>query len=235
MSARTTPRRLARTLVASAALLAGVLAAAPAHADEATDAPVTADDVANIDAGSYGYFSVLENDSDPNGDELAICRVEVPDDVPLFAEFQGDALAIGSASDKGGTYEITYYACDHDYLTPATITVHVTKVKPVKAAKVSGHPGRVKFTNPGDKKVVILYGSPREENPDGRVGVAAGESKTISTKRTNLFYVAYVARTGSIAGYGTVKGIKQSKKLVAGRVAPVPFTQQELREWRSAL
>lgn len=48
-----------------------------------------------------------------------------------------------------GTYEITYYACDRQYLTPATVTVTVTKSQKLTARKLTGRPGVVRSTNPG--------------------------------------------------------------------------------------
>lgn len=241
MSARTTPRRLARTLLASAALVAGVLAVTPAaHADEATDAPVTAADTISLRADNPKVVNVLANDTDPNGDELAICRVEVPDDVPLAAAFVDADLLVMAARNQTGTYEITYWACDHDYLTPATVTVHVTKVKPpkpatpIKATKVAGHAGRVKFTNPGGKPVVVLFGSRKEDKADGQVALKPHTSKTISTERTNLFYVAYVRSTGALAGHGTVRGIKQGHHS-AHRAATVPLSQRAQQRWLLAV
>lgn len=236
MSARNAPRCFARTLIASAALVVGVLAAAPsATADEATDAPETVNDTLAIDGGGFGRVDVLKNDTDPNGDELAVCRVDVPDDVPLFVDNLDGLLYIGAARNRSATYEITYYACDFDYLTPATVTVTVTRIPPVEASKIAGHPGRVKFTNSGEKKIVVLYGSRREPRPDGRVALPAHTSAAISTKRTSLFYLGFVPSTGTFAGQGTVRNIAQPEKVAAERPSVSSHSKRELREWRSTL
>ncbi|CAN5369115.1 hypothetical protein BH11ACT8_BH11ACT8_31940 [soil metagenome] len=233
MSVRPARRGSTRTLLATAALVAGVLATPAAYADEATDAPITHNDTVRIDGGAGSVANVLRNDTDPNGDDLAICRVSVPDSAPLYADIFDNQLYVSSARNRTGTYEITYYACDFDYLTPGTLTVKVTKVPPVQATKIAGHPGRVKFRNPGTKKVVVLYGNRHEDAPDGQVGVVAHGSRAISTPRRNLFYIAYIRSTGSFAGQGFVRGITQRRHSYA-RTAPVTLTQRELRLWRSA-
>lgn len=222
-------RRRAVITTTAAGLVASLCLAQPAVADEASDAPVTKNDRIHVDAGGGAPADVLANDSDPNGDELAICRVEVPEDAPLVVDTFDDQLFVSSYGSRSATYTITYYACDFDYLTPATLTVKVTRAPQIVAEKLA-RPGRVRFTNPGDRRVVVLYGSRRADEPDGMTRIAASSSGTVSVMRKRLFYIAFVARTGAPAGRGFVEGITVPNKIVT-RVAPTTFRTAERTAW----
>ncbi len=229
---RTSVPRTKAAAFAAAALSLSLFAPTAAIADEATDAPVTMDDTIEVEGGGFNGVDVLANDTDPNGDELAVCRLDVPDDLPIFAEIFDGQVFISSYENKTASFDITYYACDFDYLTPATLTINVTKIPEVKAKKLK-KPGKVKFTNPGSKKVVVLYGDRREDQPDGQVGVAPMKSETVKVIRKKLFYIAFVRRTGSFAGQGFVKNIKLPKK---GSDRPVSqsFGAKALKAWNTA-
>lgn len=183
---------------------------APAVADGTTDAPVTVDDQVRVVGTATEVVAVLDNDSDPDGDDLALCRFTVPDDVPVFVDRVDDVLYISPHANVSGTYEITYYACDFDHLTPGTLTVEVIEMPHVRARKLA-RPGRVRFENPGPRPVVVLYGDRREERPDGRVRLKAGATAKVSVTRKRLYYVAFVLRTGAFAGEGVVKHIKRPR------------------------
>ena len=200
--------RPARALVAVLAAAGITLSLmAPAVADEVSDAPVTVDDQVTIGGTTTEVVDVLDNDSDPNGDDLALCRFTVADDVPVFVDLVDDMLYISPYANTSGTYEVTYYACDFDYLTPGTLTVEVVKVPLVRAKKLA-RPGRVRFKNPGPKPVVVLYGDRNEQRPDGRVRVAPGQAEKVTVMRKRIDWVAFVRRTGAYAGKGVLTHVK---------------------------
>jgi hypothetical protein len=63
-------------VLASVALLAASLFAAPAQADEVDpEPPVVVDDALTMWPGQRAQIDVLANDSDPGGEDLALCRV----------------------------------------------------------------------------------------------------------------------------------------------------------------
>jgi hypothetical protein len=199
----------------AAALVAALLGAVPAQADEATDAPVTAEDRVSVPGTAYRLVDVLANDSDPNGDELAVCRVQVPDGAPLQVDVlsvgEGNHLLVTPLDNRSGTYTFTYWACDFDYLTPATVTVTVKAVPQVTGTVVAGRPGRVRFRNPGTRPAVVVYGAVRREQPDGEVRLPAGSTTVVRTTRRALFFSAYVPRTSEPVGNGYVRPIPQPR------------------------
>lgn len=218
--------------VLAALLTLALLAPTSALADEASDAPVTVDDTVMLDGNSTQAVDVIANDSDPNGDDVTVCRVSVPKGAPLYVDAVDDLLYVSSTTNKTATYEITYYACDFDYLTPATLTVEVTKVPEIEATKLR-RPGLVRFTNPGTKKVVVLYGSRKKSQPDGKVKVAPQKSETVSVIRKKLYYVAFVRGSGSFAGSGTVKHITLPE-YGKGLGARPSFGATTLKAWTTA-
>lgn len=126
--------RFAALLVLSASAVAPVAPAAgapSAGADDRVGAPVTAPDVVTARAGRSRVVDVLANDTDPDdpsGEALALCRVRPAPDVPVSVFIRRHTNRIEIAPDldaEPGTYEVTYYACDYDFLTPATIAVTV--------------------------------------------------------------------------------------------------------------
>ena len=158
----------------------GVLAAAtmlpvmssPAHA-EPNSAPVTGDDAVTVYATGIKLLDLLANDTDADGDDLAVCRVELSkaravlfaavgsvssisladtlrfdedEDLGIFGE-PGLAAAVAGPKARG-THRFTYYACDRTALTPATVTVTVLPAPKVTVRKVAGKPGRLRVTNP---------------------------------------------------------------------------------------
>lgn len=210
------PALVAATLLTGllTGLLSVPLAAVPtASADEAADAPVTGADTVTLRGGASRLVDVLRNDSDPNGDDLRICRLDVPDGVPLNDPTDGVALLFYSDEDarqrlfvlstdyRPGTYEVTYYACDRDYLTPGTLTVTVERTKPVRVRKVAPHV--VRFVNPDDRRVRVSV-SAREPGPT--FGLAPGQARRVRVEGPSLFWYARSPRGGD-AGQGRVRGL----------------------------
>ncbi len=137
-----------------------VLTAAPAQAA----APVTGADAASVYAGNLVEVEPLANDSDADGDDLAICRVADSTykrvDI-LSSGFYEDGkddtlLLIAKPNARPGTYTFTYYACDFETLVAGTITLTVEETPDIKAKALPGQPGKIKVTNPADFKIVFV-------------------------------------------------------------------------------
>lgn len=128
-------RRLTSRLAAllSSAVLISALAvtlAAPAQAAP----PVVVDDEVTIYAGTLNFPDLLANDSDPDGDDLDVCRIREVMEPPVgFMDPLGIQILVADPG-TSGVFEFTYYACDYATLVPGTLTV---TVKPSPKAAVT--------------------------------------------------------------------------------------------------
>ena len=130
--------------------------------------PVTTPDSVSVFQGGFAEVQPVNNDHDPDNDQLAICRLGTEHYRGLQAIFVGNDWAVlARPKAKPGTYTFTYYACDFSYLTPGTITVTVEAVPKIKVKKIASKPGHLRVTNPADVKIRFLYGSFKEDRPDG--------------------------------------------------------------------
>ena len=134
-------------------------------------APITAGDRVRFDYYDSADVRVLANDSDDTPGDLAVCWVDVPPGTGLYALIEpwwatsernrSDSpdrhIELGASPARAGTYKLTYYACDKERMTPGVLTVTVRKFPRVKARRVPGHPGTVKFVNRGYRSVWIQY------------------------------------------------------------------------------
>ncbi|WP_148613269.1 Ig-like domain-containing protein [Nocardioides rubriscoriae] len=217
-------RRSALVLTGSCAAVLATLAAAlpegPAHADGVSSAPVTVADRVTLRGGGTGVVDVVANDSDPDGDPLELCRVDVPDGVPLEQQrdqvqaADGDGtslpqpLTLTSTSFEPGTYTVTYFACDFAYLTSGTVTVTVTRTQPVRLRKIAPHV--VRFTNPDDRPVLVSFysfGGGLDGLVEGSVRLPAGEGRRLRVPGRHLSWTATATRTGDPAGEGYLRGL----------------------------
>ncbi len=203
----TRTRRLATTallslLTASLSLVAG---ASPASAAS----PVTGPDSASMYAGNYVELNVLANDTDADGDELAVCRVAPSPYKKVDFEWgdSGDVFVFTQPSARPRTYTFTYYACDFETLVPGTLTVTVVPEPDIRAKALTGQPGRIKVTNPADFKIRFLYGSFKLEEPDGVVRIPRNSSIVLTVRRTKIDWIA-LSRKGDFLRQGHVRGIK---------------------------
>ncbi len=228
-TSRPAVRRVWGSALVAAALSLTLAAPTAANARDTDGMPVTVDDTLDLDGSSGGVAEVLANDTDPDGDELAICRVTVPEDIPLYVDAVEDVVYVQSLENTTATYEITYYACDFEHLTAGTLTINVSQVPEVRAKKLQ-RPGRLKFTNPGEKRVVVLYGNRNEDRPDGRVGIAPKSSAKVTVFRKRIYYIAFVRRTGSLVGEGFIKNIKLPKTS-DGRTQVATYNAKALEAW----
>lgn len=214
--------------------------------------------------GGVTFIDVLGNDESPSGAELEICRVrgpqrglsvaEVAPDGSFDIETPGEGYGAGNShggpaapgareslvvlpwANRAGTYEITYWACDAEHLSPATVTVTVRKTPEVTARKTE-RPGRVRFTNPRSGPVVVVFGGLRQEEPAGRFRLAARSSETIRVARRAIRWFAFKPRTGQTVGDGVVRGIDLpgSASGSGGSTETAPeLSTQALRAWRTA-
>ncbi len=209
------------------------------------------------------FIDVLANDSAASGEPLEICRVRAPQRGLSVAEVQPDGsfsiqtptsgvsfggggsveeegarerLAVLPWVNRAGTYQLTYWACDTEHLTPATVTVTVKKTPEVTVRK-GDRPGRVRFVNPGKTRAVVFYGGLRRPRPDGEVRLAPGERETRRVTHRAIQWFAYSPRTGDIVGQGVVRGIRlPGSRAVGGDAAgggKVTLTPRLLRVWRN--
>jgi hypothetical protein len=205
---------------------AGLTVAAPASAAP----PVAVDDHKWMYPGQFRTIDVLANDSDPDGDDLAVCRLApIPEDAPYFAGIEDGKVFVWASEDPTEDIVITYYACDYDTLVPATLTISFREIVPVVAEKAQ-RPGRIRVTNDNDRSVMFLYGSFREPRPDGRVKVPANGSMTVRVHRHTIDWIAILARSVP-AGVGHVRGIVLPGDDRAAAKSVAALTRAERKAW----
>ncbi|HJQ04959.1 MAG TPA: Ig-like domain-containing protein [Nocardioides sp.] len=194
---------MVRALVGAMAMVSMSMGAAQATTGAP---PVTVDDAVTVTALRGAAPDVLANDSDPDGDPLAVCRLgTVPSG--LDAEIIDGKLELFPFTP--GTYSLTYYACDFDYLTPGTVTVTVKPAPKIaiRVLKSDSRPGQLKVVNRGSFTFAFQWGSYKKVQPDGRVHVAAHSSRWVHVRRVSVTWVASNARRGAFR-IGFVRGIK---------------------------
>ena len=206
---------------ALAAVVAGLTLAAGTCVSAVADAPtgsrpVTVADHVEGRAGSTIFVEPLANDSDPDGDPLAICRLgSTP--VGVAAEFFDNTVVI--ETDRSGTFTIDYYACDFEYLAKGTITVVATPAVTVDLnVRKLKRPGKLRVVNHGAYRISFAWGSVKEERADGSHWVKPGHGVTISVKRHSIVWVAVNVRE-EVTRIGYVRGIRLpggTKALPAG-------------------
>jgi hypothetical protein len=212
--------------------------------------------------GGVTLIDVLANDSAADGEVLEICRVQAPErglsvaeaapdgsftiDTPNASYSSGvsggsvdegarEQLVVLSWANRAGTYQLTYWACDTEHLTPATVTVTVTRTPELTVRKVD-RPGRLRFTNPGTSRAVVFYGGLEQDRPDGRVRLAPGTHTTRRVERRAVRWIAFAARTGQLLGEGIVRGIRlpgsTGRSATAADGDTPRLTPRMLRAWR---
>lgn len=122
-----------------------------------TQAPTTGDDAATVWSGN-GSIAVLDNDTDPEGVGLDVCRLDLDSlhDSGLVPRIYDGRLALDSSHAAAGTYTLTYYACNAHRLTPGVVTVTVQRTQPLTVKVVPGHRSKVLVTNPNDAAAGIF-------------------------------------------------------------------------------
>jgi hypothetical protein len=226
------PRRVIGTLTVLAVSLVGVSSTPGAQAVTGSP-PVTAPDSVTVYQGNIATLEPINNDHDPDNDQLALCRLEPRQVHGLVVVNVGNEIAIlAKPGVKPGAYTLTYYACDFSYLTPGTITVTVVRLPKISVQRIPSNPGHLRVTNPSDLKIRFLYGSPREKRPDGTVAIDKESRVVIPVHRTRIFWIAFSRKAGLI-GQGHVDGIVLDR--AAGRgTGHVSLSARLLAAWRTA-
>jgi hypothetical protein len=198
-------RRLTGGLVLGLAL-AGSLTTAPSQAAEGSP-PVAVDDRARVVGGSFTELDLVANDTDPDGDKLAVCRIG---DVPrsLHVQIENEGVFLIARRRVAGTFTFTYYACDFAHLTPATVTVRVTKATEIKVQKMPNRPGKLRVRNTADVPIVFMYGLFELDGPDGMIFMAARKAKFVSVRRHQIIWMAFAKRSGRPIDSGMVRNIR---------------------------
>jgi hypothetical protein len=220
-------------LVVGGVGLAVTSAVVPAQAVTGSP-PVTTPDSVSVFQGGFAEVQPVNNDHDPDNEQLALCRLGTERYRGLEALFVGNDVAIlAKQKAKPGTYTFTYYACDFSYLTPGTITVTVEAVPKITVKKVAGEPGHLRVTNPSNYKVRFLYGSFKEDEPDGTLLLPRDSSVVITVHRTRIDWVASDRKGELFFVTGHVSGIRLGPAAArdGGRVS-LPTRLAEA--WRSA-
>lgn len=205
-------------------------------------APVPSDDRVTLRGQEIKVVDVLANDSDPDGDDLQLCRVSIGR-APVYAEVvSGDddvfvlagrgthrpdtrlrvapaerqQLVVFSQRNRAGTYSIRYGVCDREQVRFATVTVRVLAVPELRARTVPGRPGVVQFSNPSDRKYVVQYfeGGLFDDDEPTKVPVLAHDRVRIRTTAPRIDYLAYQPRGNGFVD-GTVRGIQRSRSVAA--------------------
>ena len=196
--------------------------------------PVTTPDAVSVYQGNAVGVQPVNNDHDPDNDLLALCRLGTEHYRGLFiASFENDVEIFAKPNVAPGTYTFTYYACDYSYLTPGTITVTVKDLPEVTVKKIASRPGHLRVHNPADFKVRFLYGSFKEDRPDGRVLIGKGDTVVIPVFRTRIDWIATDRKGELFLGSGHVDNIKLGP--AAGRhTGHVSLTVRQAELWRAA-
>lgn len=218
-------RAAALAVLAALVATATLTSAAPASATS----PVAVDDYRSMYPGQVRLVNVLRNDADADGDQLAICRLGEVDADRYYAEIVDGRLLVAPFGDSLEDIVITYYACDFDTLVPATLTVSLREIFPMRIVKLD-RPGRLRVTNDNDRVVRFLYGSFREERPDGRVKVLPNDSVVIRVHRHRIDWVAYMGRD-IVVGIGHVRDIELPAGDDGSARTRLTLSRAEVRMW----
>lgn len=184
----------------------GATSATSASGDEPGGArPVTVPDRVTVKALQGVSIDPLVNDSDPDGDDLTICRLgPVPDGLSAFN--LDDEIMV--QPQRGGTFTLDYYACDFEYLTKGTITVVATPATVLRVQVRKTHkPGRLRVVNHSSVKVSFAWGSVKEDRADGSRWLRPGQHTVFTVRRPSIVWVAADSE-GTVSVVRAVRGIQ---------------------------
>ncbi len=212
----------AATLPLVLALLAPTGAGSSASAAGETSArPVPANDSFFAYAGAEYTIDVLANDSTSvlSSGDLTLCGVTVDEQAGrvIYAGIDTDdpsLVFLETNRNADGQVSFTYDACQDGQRATSTVSVDIERPAPLRVTKKRNRRGRLVVHNPNPRRVVVLWGSNRNAQSDGRRGVPAGGSVVISVQRTRIAWLGYFRDRGVtvLTGDGTVSGIKKARR-----------------------
>jgi hypothetical protein len=190
------------TLLAAGAVATLVLASQAAYGATGSP-PVTHPDTVTMHAGEGVQVDLTDNDGDPEGDSLAVCRLgtDVPKKLSHSFIADGDLVLLASRS-AHGTYSFTYYACDASYLSPGTVTVTVEPPAPtLEVIPIGAQPGRMKIVNTYDRRTFACEWRPEDQKKaEGHATVKPHSTVVVRVHETR---VEFTCTSGGV-GYSFV-------------------------------
>ena len=135
-----------------------------------------ANDKATVLAGQVVAIRPLSNDTDPDGNRLAVVNVATPGGGETCLSRTGTIEYLAPPSTRSSTQKLTYGVTDGERYRTATVAVSVVGIKPVRVTvtqrlRFKKHTHKVKtrarvaFTNLNKANIVVLAGSPKKPNP----------------------------------------------------------------------
>jgi hypothetical protein len=181
---------------------------APENTNTVNQAPVLANDTAAVQAGTSVLVRVLSNDSDPDGDQLAVVGASASRGVTCVGA-QGLVRYTPNVGRNDRTDTFTYGVTDGDRYRTGTVTVDVTGLKPIKPVLrkrlILKHNGKVKqrarltITNNNTKRVMVEVEGLNTEKTLAERFVYPGRSFTLSTKERQVLFASLLApKTGEL-------------------------------------
>jgi len=179
-----------RLRLAAAGAILVLLGTVPSAYAATGSPPVTHPDSVTIRAGEGTVIDPVDNDSDPDGDSLQVCRLgpDLPRALSQTSIQDGD-LTVVAGRHARGTYQLTYYACDASYLTAGTVTVTVKPpaqtfdIRPVGEAP----PGRIRLVNTYKRQTFrCQWHALDSEKIEGHVKVKPLTTVTIQVREAEL-------------------------------------------------
>lgn len=189
---------------------------APPNNRTVNQAPEPSNDRATVQAGQAVPIRVLGNDSDPDGDRLAVVGVSKPRRGQTCVSAAGTVQFYAPSGTRSYTQTLTYGVTDGDRYRTATITVSVVGIKPVLVTvtqrltfKKHGHRvktrARVAFKNLNKRTIVVLAGDPKKDEATFTRSVAPGRTVVFVTKiRPRIIYVSYFRDAAENDEFGLV-------------------------------
>lgn len=87
------------------------------------------------------------------------------------------------------------------------MTVTVPETPQIKVRKLPNRPGLLRVKNPADYAIRFLWGSMREDGPDGKVRIRKHRSRVVRVRRTHIIWIA-IGKKGQFIDFGRVGRIK---------------------------
>lgn len=165
---------------------------APQVTNPGNQAPTPHADTTTALAGGSRVVDVLANDTDPDGDPLYVVSVTQPARGEVCVDSDGAIEYFADTSASNYTDHLTYGVTDGDLYRTATLTVNVTGVKPLRASLVhrkhGKHKAQVSFTNPNNRTMTVIAGSPKKKNPQLTRTLGVGQKITFKTKYKQIVF-----------------------------------------------